>query len=88
MSEPTFSDLLQAVHELGQRMERGFAELGQRMEHGLAEVKADVAEVRGRMSDAPTARDFGRLEGRLDEISRRLPVPLAYQPPEGGRKRA
>ena len=56
-----------------------------RLEPLLIRIVEEVGEIKGRMNDAPTARDFGRLEGRLDEISRRLPVPLAYQPPEGKR---
>ena len=52
-----------------------------RLEAGQADLKADLAELKGRMNDAPTARDFGRIEGRLDEISNRLPVSIAYQPP-------
>lgn len=40
-----------------------------------------VARLEGRVSDMPTARDFGRLEGRLEEMSARLPTVVGYTPP-------
>ncbi|CAK0768218.1 hypothetical protein CCP2SC5_430025 [Azospirillaceae bacterium] len=52
-------------------------------QHGeeISEIKGDIREIKGRLVDAPTARDFGRLEGRVQEISTRQPVTLAYQTP-------
>lgn len=47
----------------------------------LVRVSADIGEIKGRIADAPTARDFGRLEGRLDALEARQPVTLAYQTP-------
>lgn len=47
----------------------------------LVRISTEVGELRGKASDAPTARDFGRLEGRVDAIEARQPVTLAYQPP-------
>jgi len=49
----------------------------------------EVGEIKGRIADAPTARDFGRLEGEISQIGQRildlnsrLPVAIAYAPPE------
>lgn len=54
----------------------------------LMRILEGQAELRGRIADMPTARDFVRLEGRVAEMSERLPTPLAYQPPSPGKKRA
>ncbi|MEI8395144.1 MAG: hypothetical protein WCF85_10440 [Rhodospirillaceae bacterium] len=42
----------------------------------------DVGENKGRAEGVPTARDFGRLEGRVDALEARQPTTLAYQSPE------
>lgn len=47
----------------------------------LVRISTDLGEVRGKAADTPTARDFGRLEGRVDALEGRQPVTLAYQPP-------
>jgi len=52
----------------------------------LVRMGTDIGELRGKASDAPTARDFGRLEGRVDAIEARQPVTLAYQPPQPPRQ--
>jgi len=54
--------------------------LGQVMSLLMA-MSSDVSEIKGKIADMPTARDFGHLEGRVDELSARLPVTLAYQAP-------
>lgn len=41
-----------------------------------------LGELKGRIAEMPTARDFGHLEGRLEEISRRLPTTIGYTPPK------
>jgi hypothetical protein len=48
----------------------------------LVKLSEDMAEIKGRAIGAPSARDFGELSGRVEEISRRQSVTLAYQPPE------
>lgn len=48
----------------------------------LVKLSADMGELKGQSKDTPSARDFGRLEGRLDALEARMPVALAYQPPE------
>lgn len=52
----------------------------------LMRMGSDIGELRGKAADAPTARDFGRLEGRVDAIEARQPVTLAYQPPQPPRQ--
>lgn len=66
-----------------------------RLENDVADIKATLgrlepvlmtilqgqARLEGRISDMPTARDFGRLEGRLEEMSRRMPTTIGYSPP-------
>lgn len=53
-----------------------------RLEPMIIRILSESAETRGQLRDAPTARDFGRLEGRVDALESRLPVTLAYQPPQ------
>lgn len=48
----------------------------------IAGLRAEVARIDGRISDMPTARDFGRLEGRVAEMSERLPTMIGYAPPK------
>ncbi len=55
----------------------------------LSQLVQMMARIDGRLQDAPTSRDFGRLEGELSQIGQRildlnsrLPVPIAYSPPE------
>lgn len=48
----------------------------------LVKLSADVGEMKGQSRDTPSSRDFGRLEGRLEALEARMPVALAYQPPE------
>ena len=63
-------------------------ELCRSMDARLHQVEREVSELRGRAADAPTASEFGELRGRVEEISRRQSVTLAYTPPDDGRKRA
>lgn len=72
-----------ALH--GEQLSRIKGTLG-RLEPMIIRILSDMSELHGQLKKAPTARDFGHLEGRLDEISARLPVPLAYQPPENRRQ--
>ncbi len=44
------------------------AMLGQRLPM-LIKLTGDVGEIKGRASDAPTSRDFGRLEGEIAQIT-------------------
>lgn len=48
----------------------------------LVKMSADMGELKGQSRDTPSSRDFGRLEGRLEALEARMPVTLAYQPPE------
>lgn len=48
----------------------------------LVKMSADMGELKGQSRDTPSSRDFGRLEGRLEALEARMPVALAYQPPE------
>lgn len=48
----------------------------------IASLRADVARIDGRTTDMPTARDFGRLEGRVDEMGQRLPTMIGYASPK------
>lgn len=74
---------LDLVIDLARRNESRMNEMSAR----LSELSERVARVEGRISDMPISHDFGRLEGRLDEISRRLPIPVGYVPPETQGKR-
>jgi len=56
-----------------------------RMTDLLMRLVGDVSEIKGRIADVPTARDFGELKGRVEEISRHQGVTLSYQPPEARR---
>lgn len=47
----------------------------------IVKTMETMARLEGRMSDMPTARDFGRLEGRVAEMSERLPTTIGYTPP-------
>lgn len=40
-----------------------------------------IARIEGQLAAAPTSAEFHELRGRVEEISRRLPTPIAYQPP-------
>lgn len=58
------------------------------MQRDIADIKAllgqllpMIARLEGRLADMPTARDFGRLEGRVAEMSERLPTTIGYTPP-------
>jgi hypothetical protein len=62
-------------------------DMARRTELRMNELSERVARVEGRIGDMPTSHDFGRLGGRLDEISRRLPIPVGYAPPETQGKR-
>lgn len=54
----------------------------------LVRIMEEIAGIKGRLADAPTARDFGRLEGRVAEMSERLPTTIGYRPPAPGKKTA
>lgn len=60
----------------------GIRSLLGKLETMIVKIMESQARIEGRIEDMPTARDFGHLEGRVDEIGRRQPVTLAYQPPE------
>lgn len=57
-----------------------------RLEPMILRILEMQARLEGRIADMPTARDFGRLEGQVEEMARRLPIPLAYTPPEEKRR--
>lgn len=47
----------------------------------------DMAWVKAHIANLPQPAEFYELRGRVEEISRRLPTPIAYAPPPaGGRK--
>ncbi|CAK0748335.1 conserved hypothetical protein [uncultured Gammaproteobacteria bacterium] len=55
----------------------------------IAALDGNLREIKGRIAGMPTARDFGHLEGQIEQIGQRildinarLPVPIAYAPPE------
>lgn len=85
------------IEERLMRLETGQAEIKSTLAHfepmltkildGQSSLNERMARIEGRMSDMPTARDFGRLEGRVAEMSERLPTTIGYAPPPG-RKRA
>jgi hypothetical protein len=59
------------------------------MQRDIADIKSVlgqlvpmIARIESRIADMPTARDFGRLEGRVAEMSERLPTMIGYNPPE------
>jgi hypothetical protein len=66
-----------------------------RLEAAVEHLTRDITDIKGtlatlmqictridaRLSDMPTARDFGRLEGRVAEMSERLPTTIGYNPP-------
>jgi hypothetical protein len=66
MSQPTNADIMNAIRELAKEM---------------SSMRLELAEIKGRITDMPTARDFGRLEGRVQEMSERLPTTIGYTPP-------
>ncbi|MSP89691.1 MAG: hypothetical protein EXQ92_12920 [Alphaproteobacteria bacterium] len=81
---------LDLVIDLARRNESRMNEMNARlneMNGRLSELSERVARVEGRITDMPISHDFGHLEGRLDEISRRLPIPVGYVPPETQGKR-
>lgn len=53
-----------------------------RLEPMILRMVEQQARIDGRLEEMPNARDFGRLEGKVEEMARRLPIPLAYTPPE------
>jgi len=94
----TIEDVMLAIRDLGDRMERRFEQVERRFEQvdrrfeqierrferseeNTMALRGEVAEIKGRIADMPTARDFGRLEGRVQEMSERLPTTIGYTPP-------
>ncbi|HEY0837305.1 MAG TPA: hypothetical protein VGE72_25555 [Azospirillum sp.] len=58
-----------------------------RLDAKVNALAEDVAELKGRNTHLPQPAEFYELRGRVEEISRRLPTPIAYAPPpSGGRK--
>ncbi|MEI8393098.1 MAG: hypothetical protein WCF85_00080 [Rhodospirillaceae bacterium] len=53
-----------------------------RLEPMIIKIMESQARLEGRVEGMPSARDFGHLEGRIDEISARQPTTLAYQSPK------
>jgi hypothetical protein len=67
-----------------------------RLEEGQERLRADMADIKGipgqlvpmiarldqRLADMPAASEFYELRGRVEELSRRVPVAVGvYQPP-------
>ena len=94
----SMDEVMVAIRELGERMECRFEQVDRRFEQmdqkfdkkfeliqaQLLGVSEQVAEVKGRLYDMPTARDFGHIEGRIDQIARPAP---ARTPPQLNRKK-
>lgn len=73
------------------------AALREHFDTEIGKVRVEVAELKGRLSEMPTAGQFAALDakfgimpqppefyelrGRVEEISRRLPTTIAYAPP-------
>jgi hypothetical protein len=73
-------DLKTTQAEQGEQLAEIKGILG-RLEPMIVKVLENQARLDGRMSEAPTARDFGRLEGRVEALEGRQPVTLAWQQP-------
>jgi|GEM_PF-2307363 len=80
----SLEDRFQGMDDRMRSLDGRFQSLDERMR-----VQGEtLAEIKGRITDMPTARDFGRLEGglaqlgsRIGDINARLPVPIGYAPP-------
>lgn len=68
------TDILAEQRRQADRMER--------QSDQIAGLRVEVARIDGRITGMPTARDFGRLEGRVAEMSGRLPTMIGYAPPK------
>jgi muconolactone delta-isomerase len=52
----------------------------------LGQVLALLTRLDQKLADAPSAAALAELRGRVEEISRQLPKPIAYTAPGGRRK--
>lgn len=62
-------------------MVRGIDKRMDKLEDRMAAVTESFAEVRVTVKGQVPAAEFYELRGRVEEISRRLPTPIAYTPP-------
>lgn len=55
----------------------------------LKQIMSMLIRIDHKVNELPDAREFYELKGRVEEISRHMPMTLAYAPPpESGKKRA
>ena len=54
-----------------------------RLEPMIIKLVSDVADIKGRLADMPSSRDFGKLEGRIAEQSSILQVAIASRMTRG-----
>ncbi len=64
MSEPTNTEIMRAIQELGAKVDS---------------ARMELAELRG---------EARQMSVRISDVNARLPVPIAYQPPEPKRSTA
>lgn len=63
-------------------MVRGIDKRLDKLEDRMTAVTDSFAEVRATVKGQVPAAEFYELRGRVEEISRRLPTPIAYTPPK------
>ncbi len=61
------------LDRLGEQMVAGFEPIRE----GQSDLKAEIAELRGEVRG-----ELRQLDQRMSDVNARLPVPIAYQPPD------
>lgn len=75
-------EILAAIAALGDRVERQIGELKGgvgALDTRIRALETEVAELKG---------EVRQMSVRISDVYTRLPVPIAYQPPGSGKKRA
>lgn len=80
--------ILAAIETLGQNVYARFEQIDARITALENKMDARFDQVDKRLDALEKLTDVAELRGRGEEISRRQPVTIAYQPPEPGKKRA
>ncbi|OHC76143.1 MAG: hypothetical protein A3G18_06525 [Rhodospirillales bacterium RIFCSPLOWO2_12_FULL_58_28] len=78
--------ILAAIAALGDRVERQIGELKGNvgaLDTRIRALETEVAELKGEMRG-----EMRQMSARISDVYTRLPVPIAYQPPGPGKKRA